>query len=187
MDREAYRNRLIDAAVSAFSKGRMNEAEFEAFASQVQKAGDDAELDAAAAAVAPQVADDGSRAAPVRELSLDRSTLKKHGEWADARVYRLAGRMSNFEFDFLAYRDSPGFSMIFDVDLSMSNLKIIVPEDWRVDIRLSRNAASTVKDRGPSSGGVGRIIVQGSVSMSVIKVKRLREGQSGMLARLFGR
>jgi hypothetical protein len=175
----------------------MDESSFEAFAARVQDANDPAELDAAAAALAPLFPRDGSVAsgktsrqdlAPARELALNMSTLKKRGDWVDARSYSLAGRMSTIVFDFLEYRDSPDFFLAFDIDLSMSTLKIVVPEDWQVDIRLSRNSASTVKDRGPAPGRRGgRITVDGSVSMSTLVVKRRREGRGGLLSRLFYR
>jgi hypothetical protein len=115
------------------------------------------------------------------------SNLKKRGDWVDARTYRLDGRMSNIELDYRAYADVPDFAMTLQVDLSMSNLKLIVPPDWQVDCRITRNTGSNVVDRGPyPARGGGRIFVEGSLSMSNIKVRRPGR-RRGLLALLFGR
>ncbi len=193
MELQEYRDSLIDRAASAFSRDELDEASFEAFVARVSAASDPAELDQAAARLAPLGPAGGRSSAPAsvsaaepRSISISMSSWKQRGEWADERAYRLDGKMSNFKLDFRAYADDPDFRISLDVDLSMSNLKLIVPPDWRVDVDLSRNSASSVKDRGPvGARGPNRVVVRGSASMSNIKVLR-RSADGLFLAFLFG-
>lgn len=189
METQKYRDSLIDRAAAAFAEDKLDEAAFEAFVARVQTAPGEAELRAAEASLAPFLPAAGPEPvlSDAQEVELNMSNLKKSGDWIDARKYRLVGKMSNFELDYLAYADEEQFSMTLDVDLSMSNLKLIVPSDWQVDCRLTRNSASNVKDRGPfPSRGGNRLVVVGSLSMSNIKVRRRGE-RRGLFALLFGR
>ncbi|MFA6506114.1 MAG: hypothetical protein WCT14_08445 [Treponemataceae bacterium] len=189
MDTHKFRDSLIDRAATAFAQDKLDEAAFEAFVARVQTAPDEAELRAAEASLAPffPAAAPETVLSDVREIELNMSNLKKRGDWVDARAYRLDGKMSNFELDYLAYSDAENFSMTLDVDLSMSNLKLIIPSDWQVDCRLTRNSASNVKDRGPfPTRSANRIVIVGALSMSNIKVRRRGE-RRGLFALLFGR
>lgn len=189
MEQRKYRDALIDRAAAAFARDRMDEAAFEAFVARVQGAESSTELEQAdSSLVALEPAGAPARKLErEREVSLSMGNLAKRGDWVDADVYRLTGRMSNFELDFRAYRDEPGFFMRLDVDLSMSNLKLRVPADWQVDCRISRNTGSTVKDRGPfPSRCASRVILEGELSMSTIKVIRKGE-RRGLLAWILGR
>jgi hypothetical protein len=113
--------------------------------------------------------------------------LKKQGDWVDARAYRLDGKMSNFVLDYRFYAEEPNFTMTLDVDLSMSNLKLIIPPDWQVDCRITRNSASNIVDRGSSpTRSAKRIVITGALSMSNIRVKRRGGKRRGLLALLFG-
>jgi hypothetical protein len=117
------------------------------------------------------------------------STLKKRGDWVEASAYRLEGKMSNFELDFRAYAEAEEFGLELDVDLSMSNLRLIVPADWTVDVRLARNTASNVRDRGADGlRGAKRLSIAGSLSMSniVVKRRRRRGERRGLFFLLFG-
>lgn len=189
MELQKYRDSLIDRAAAAFSEDLLDEASFEAFASRVQDARGEAEL-RAAESLLPSAAPASARSVPVpsgrREIALNMSTLKKRGLWVDAGSYRLEAKMSNFELDFRSYADEERFDLDLDVDLSLSNLKLLVPPDWRVDIDLERNSASNVKDRGPAAPtGACRVRVRGSASMSNIKVRRRSSG-GRFFAFLFG-
>jgi hypothetical protein len=81
------------------------------------------------------------------------STLKKRGDWVGRPLLQPGRTDVHHRVRFPGVRDSPDFFLAFDIDLSMSTLKIVVPEDWQVDIRLSRNSASTVKDRDRRRAG----------------------------------
>ena len=200
MELQKYRDALIDRAASAFALDKLDEAAFEAFVARIQTASGEVELRAAEAGLAPFVpathpgpAGTAAHAEPAiegtRDIALNMSSLKKRGVWVDARAYRLDGKMSNFELDYRDYVDVRDFSMRLDVDLSMSNLKLVVPSDWQVDCRITRNSASNVKDRGPfPTRSANRIVIEGALSMSNIKVKRIRpRGRRGLLDLLFGR
>jgi len=204
MDTQQIQDALIERAAAAFSQDKMDETGFEAFVARVHRAKSSAELRAAEALLLPlepppspgiaAYADrsPGEKRGGVRDertFSLNMSNLKKRGVWVDARHYRLEGKMSNFEMDFRSYADETNFSLSIDVDLSMSNLRLRVPSDWDVDCRIDRNTASNIKDRGPD-GTVGnnRIVIDGALSMSNIKIKRYRRGRRrGLLFLLLGR
>jgi len=195
---------LIERAAAAFSQDKMDETEFETFVARVHRAKSSAELRAAEAFLlplepppSPGIATYGDRSPGERRggsreertFSLNMSNLKKRGSWVDARHYRLEGKMSNFELDFRSYAEETNFSLSLDVDLSMSNLRLRVPSDWDVDCRIDRHTASNIKDRGPD-GAVGnnRIVIDGSLSMSNIKIRRYRRGRRrGLLFLLLGR
>jgi hypothetical protein len=191
MDTQKYRETLLDRAAQAFARDALDEAGLEAFIARVQDAQGEAELRAASAFLAPLVpaeSDEGTLA-EAREIALHMSNLKRRGDWVDAKTYRLSGQTSNFELDYRAYENVRGFAMTLIVDLSMSNLTLIVPPDWEVDCRIDRNSMSNVVDKGPyPSRGSCRIRVEGSLSMSNIRVKRrTAERRRGFFALLFGR
>lgn len=189
METQKYRDSLIDRAAQAFSRDRLEEAEFEAFVVRVQAAPGVAELRAAEASIAhllPAVAE-VSELEDERAFSLNMGNLRRRGDWVDARGYRLEGKMSNFELDYRAYEDVPDFTMILDIDLSMSNLKLLVPPDWRVEDRISNSTGSNFLDRGRAEVCRScRIVIRGSLSMSNVIVRR-RSRRGGLLALLFGR
>lgn len=194
MEMQKLRESLLDRAAVAFAHDKLDEAALESFIARVQDAPGETELRAAAAYLAPLVplaeAEDTKRdLSEVRDFALNMSNLKRRGDWVDARAYRLDGRMSNFELDFRAYEGAPDFSMILYVDLSMSNLKLIVPRDWDVDCRITHTTASNVVDRHPAPGRSRcRIVIEGALSMSNIKVKRRSAaGRRGLFALIFGR
>lgn len=190
MDTQKFRDTLIDRAALAFAQDKLDEAGFEAFVARVQTASGELELRGAAADLAPlvPVEDPAPTLAEHQEVTLSMSNLKKKGPWVEARSYRLEGKMSNFELDYLAYAESRDFQMRLSVDLTMSNLKLIVPPDWRVDCRMGRLSGSNVVDRGsPSPGSSNRIVVEGDLSMSNIMVKRRDPNRRSFFARLFGR
>lgn len=191
MEQQKYRDALVERAAAAFALDKLDEAAFEAFVARVQAASGELELRAAEASLAPFVPATPEEPAleAMRDFALNMSNLKKRGDWVDARSYSLDGKMSNFELDYRAYAEERDFSMTLYIDLSMSNLKLVVPSDWQVDCRITRNSASNVKDRGPfPTRSANRIIIEGALSMSNIKVKRLRPpGRRGLLHLLFGR
>ncbi len=191
METQKYRESLIDQAVTAFSRDKLDEAAFEAFVARVHNARGEVELREAAAEIAPLVPPappPEPTLAEARELVLHMGNSKRQGLWIDARTYRLEGKMSNFDLDYTAYAEAQDFSMTLMVDLSMSNLRLRVPADWQVDIRIARNSASNVVDRGPfPNRGSNRIVIEGALSMSTIKVKRSRGVHGGLFALLFGR
>jgi hypothetical protein len=190
MDVQKYREALLDRAAQAFAQDALDEAGLEAFIARVQDAGD-AELREAAAYLAPLVgeADQEKWLAETRDIALHMSNVKRSGDWVDARTYRLTGRTSNFELDYRAYENVRDFDMALEVDLSMSNLTLIVPPDWEVDCRIARNSMSNIVDKGPvPTRGSCRILVEGELSMSNIRVKRRSEGRRrGLFALIFGR
>ena len=189
METQKFRDSLIDRAAAAFARDKLDEAAFETFVARIQTAPGEAELIAVADSLSlfAGVAEKEPVVQDSRAIELNMSNIKKRGDWIDARAYRLDGKMSNFELDYLAYADRENFSMTLHVDLSMSNLKLIVPTDWQVDCRIDRNSASNIKDRGPfPSRGDARIIVEGNLSMSNIVVRRRGE-RRGLIALLFGR
>jgi hypothetical protein len=191
METQKFREALLDRAAVAFARDKLDEAGPEALIVRIQDAPGEAELREAEAYLAPlvPVAEAQRDLEEARDLALNMSNLKRQGDWVDARVYRLEGKMSNFELDYLSYADERGFSMLLKVDLSMSNLKLIVPPDWQVDCRITHNVASNVIDRWPAQArAANRIVVEGSLSMSNIKVKRRRPGRRlGFFAFLLGR
>jgi hypothetical protein len=197
------RDSMIDRAATAFAKDKLDEAAFESLVARIQTAAGEAELIALADTFSPILGEtmiEPSIPDPsvpeVREIGLDMSNVKKSGDWVDARAYRLDGKMSNFELDYRAYADREEFEMTLSVDLSMSNLRLIVPPDWQVDCRIDRNSASNIKDRGAlstkASSATGsaqnnkRILIEGNLSMSNIIVRRRGE-KRGLFAFLFGR
>ncbi len=198
MELQKYRDALIDRAAAAYSRDALDEGAFEALAARIQTAGGEAELRVLETELAPLSgeADLSASAGPAsrapagspRKVALNMSNLKRRGDWVEAGSYRLEGKMSNFDFDFGAYAEEGDFTLRFEVDLSMSNLVLRVPADWRVDCRIERNTASNIKDRGPHPGrNTCRIVVEGELSMSNIVVKRLRPGGGGLWAVLLGR
>lgn len=198
MEERTYREELLDRAALAFSRDALDEAGLEAFIARVQDAKGEAELRSAAAYLAPLVREPGAEARlmerddrleEARDIELHMSNVRRRGDWVDARTYRLTGRTSNFELDYRAYEEVRNFTMVLDVDLSMSNLTLVVPPEWVVDCRISRNSMSNIVDRkAPSVRGSCRIVVNGSLSMSNIRVKRRSEGhRRGFFALIFGR
>ncbi len=188
MELRKYRDSLIERAASAFSRDRMDEAEYEAFVLRIQEARGEEELRAAEESVArllpavpgaPDLAEE-------RSFRLNMGNLRRRGDWVDARAYRLEGKMSNFELDFLAYAEVAEFMVTLDVDLSMSNLRLRVPPDWRVEDRVSSSTGSNFLDRGRAEPWRGRrVIVRGALSMSNVIVRR-RGRRGGLLSLLFG-
>ncbi len=198
MEVRKYREALLDRAAQAFSRDALDEAGLEAFIARVQDAEGEAELRSAAAYLAPLLGEPGAEERPAereprleetRDVELHMSNLKRRGDWVDAGTYRLTGRTSNFELDYRAYEASDRFAMALDVDLSMSNLTLVVPPDWEVDVRIGRNSMSNIADRHPPAvRGSCRILVEGSLSMSNIRVKRRSAvRRRGFFFLLFGR
>ena len=205
MDITAYREALVDRAAVAFSRDAIDEAAFERLASRIQAAANESELrlvDAELAPLVPLEAGSAASADPAssereeprpqpreraleseRALSLSMANFKKQGRWVDARRYSMDASMSTLVFDFRAYAQED-LEMNLDMDLSMSTLRLLVPDHWDVDIRIDNNAASTVRDRGPRSHeeagnegaavGTGHIVITGSLSMSTLVIKRKR-------------
>lgn len=200
MDITAYREALVDRAAVAFSRDAIDEAAFERLASRIQAAANESELRLVDAELAPLVPvesatqsgapasseRDENRPRPreralesERSLSLSMANFKKQGRWVDARRYSMDASMSTLVFDFRAYAQED-LEMNLDMDLSMSTLRLLVPDHWDVDIRIDNNAASTVRDRGPRSheeagiDATGHIVITGSLSMSTLVIKRKR-------------
>lgn len=189
MEIQKYRDSLIERAAFAFARDQLDEAAFETFVARVQTASGEAELQAAELDLLPtaHAAESDTAMQDVGEYALNMGNLRKQGAWVDARTYRLDGKMSNFELDFRSYAEEPHFSMTLDVDLSMSNLKLIVPPDWQVDCRITRNSASNIVDRGsPPTRSAKRIVITGALAMSNIRVKRRGGRRRGLFALLFG-
>ena len=203
MTTSKIRDSLIDRAATAFAKDKLDEAAFESLVARIQTSPGETELIALADSLSPILGETNFEPSipEEREINLSMSNVKKSGDWVDARAYRLDGKMSNFELDYRAYADCEEFGMTLNVDLSMSNLRLIVPSDWQVDCRIDRNTASNIKDRGAFSAtdssatgfttpgparSAKRILVVGSLSMSNIIVRR-PGGRRGLFAFLFGR
>lgn len=201
MDITAYREALVDRAAVAFSRDAIDEAAFERLASRIQAAANESELRLVDAELAPLVPletraaasedpasskRDENRPRPreralesERSLSLSMANFKKQGRWVDAMRYSMDASMSTLVFDYRAYAQED-LEMNLDMDLSMSTLRLLVPDHWDVDIRIDNNAASTVRDRGPRSheeagiDATGHIVITGSLSMSTLVIKRKR-------------
>jgi len=195
METQKYRDSLIERAANAFALDQLDEVAFEDFVARVQTAPGENELRAAELSLPRSVhraeldtVEQGQTPANVREYVLNMGNLKKRGDWVDALAYRLDGKMANFEFDFRTYAEETHFSMTLDVDLSMSNLKLIIPPDWQVDCRITHNSASNIVDRGsPNTRSAKRILVTGSLNMSNIRVRRRGGRRRGLLALFLGR
>ncbi len=194
METQKYRDFLIERAASAFARDQLDEAAFEAIVARVQTAPGEAGLRAVELDLPPSehgtvrdLTEPDTTLANVRDYALNMGNLKKKGDWVDARAYRLDGKMSNFELDFRTYAEDAQFLMTLDVDLSMSNLKLIIPPDWQVDCRITRNSASNIVDRGSlNTRSTKRILITGTLSMSNIRVRRRGGQRRGLLALLFG-
>ncbi len=190
METQKYRDSLIERAANAFARDQLDEDAFETFVAQVQTASGETELRTVEQSLPPsaQSSERDPTLGDFREYALNMGNLKKKGDWVDARAYRLDGKMSNFELDFRTYSEDHHFSMNLEVDLSMSNLKLIIPPDWQVDCRITRNSASNIVDRGaPLIRTTKRIVITGVLSMSNIRVKRRGGHRRGLFALLFGR
>ena len=182
MEDESYRNQLIDSAASAYARGVIDQGAFEDLVTRInalpgimELAGLAANLPAVFDPALPAAASGGvsvPRSAPVwAEIGLNMGNDKKTGDWVRADGYRLRGSMSNFEMDFREYEGISGFRLMLDVDLKMSNLKLIVPDGWVVDCTVD-NSASNIKNKGPSAvWGDNLIAITGALSMSNIKVR----------------
>jgi hypothetical protein len=114
METQTYRDVLIERAAVAFSHDKLDEATYEAFVARVQAARGEAELkviESSLGGLLPVVSAGpaGWTMEDAREFSLNMGNLRKRGDWVDARLYRLVGKMSNFELDTEITRMSRNF------------------------------------------------------------------------------
>ncbi len=175
METDNYRNQLIEAAASAYARGVIDQIQFETLVSQIQNQGDLPAL-SRVAADCPQVYGVSSGLVPsgpvIEDLTLHMSGLKKQGDWVRADIYRLGGNMSNWELDFQDYTNVTGFRLTLELDIRMSSVKLTVPDGWLVNVDISNNSMSEIKDKGPSSlWGDNQISLAGAMHMSNVKVK----------------
>jgi hypothetical protein len=98
--------------------------------------------------------------------------LRETGDWVRARRYELALKSASARLDLSEYAGARGFRLLIDVEAVSSNLRLIVPECFEVEDRLSERVSSTIRNRPKGANcGDNLVVITGSVRSSVVKVK----------------
>ena len=180
MEELNMRNQLIEQATLAFTRGLIDQDDFETIMTRINQLDTQQELTSLATSL-PVIFPSGwgqssmltqSELDQFQELRVNSGNIKKQGLWIDSPAYLIVLHSSNMSLDLRAYEDTTNLQLILNLELSRSNLKIILPETWQVGDRIEDKVSSNVKIRSPSiNWGSNRIILSGSLHSSNLKVK----------------
>lgn len=182
---ERQKDKVIQELTTLYSRGDMDLPAFETAVVRVNACADDGALmavarshmDEARALGALSVRGDAALPAEKAEVELScvSGSIRKSGEWVDARRYKLALRSSSVRLDLSSYAGTEGFRLELDLAAVSSVVALILPAGFSVEDRLSGRVSSSFRDK-PRGGAFGdnRVIVTGAVQSSVVKVKYLR-------------
>jgi|GEM_PF-1982840 len=187
---DAIKDRLIEGITEAYARGAMEAADFERTVTRVAAAPDAEALAAEASAFGrsmgieiPAPLENRGASPPrppipagggeVVELSCVGGDLREEGDWVRSGAYRISLKSSNGRLDLREYEGEPGFRLLLELDLVSSNLKLIVPEGFEVEDRISERRSSTFRDR-PEGGIYDGCVVTltGSLRSSNLRVRR---------------
>jgi hypothetical protein len=180
---ESQKDEMIQRLTEAYSRNAMDMQEFERAVTRVSSCADSSALQAEGASLErslalPVLAKPGAELEPVPEsLRLDctSGSIRKTGDWVRAGRYAMALRSSSARLDFSAYEGSRGRSLVIEVEMQSSNLRLVVPPGFEVQDDFSERTSSNVRNK-PRDGGSGgnRIVLRGSLRSSNVKVKYRR-------------
>jgi hypothetical protein len=179
---EEAKDELIRKITDSYARGGIDMPGFESAVTRITASGDRSSLVAEAAALglavpAPAL-DPRERSAPAAadavQLSCVSSNLRETGDWVRSRRYELALKSASARLDLREYDGVRGFRLVIDVDAVSSNLRVIVPEGFEVEDRLSERVSSTIRNRPRGeSYGDNLVVITGSVRSSNVRVKYL--------------
>jgi hypothetical protein len=181
---EEEKDELIQTITDSYARGGIDMPAFERAVTRITASGDRSSLVAEAAALglavpAPAL-DPRERSAPAPaaadavQLSCVSSNLRETGDWVRSRRYELALKSASARLDLREYDGVRGFRLVIAVDAVSSNLRVIVPEGFEVEDRLSERVSSTIRNRPRGeSYGDNLVVITGSVRSSNVRVKYL--------------
>jgi hypothetical protein len=175
---EGEKQRLIEAATDAYSRGAMEMEGFENAVVRISASRDPATLAAEAAALGIGRPGPDARAfampdeADLVELACVSGSIRQEGEWLRAGRYRLFLKSSSARLDLRAYEGRRGFRLLVELDAISSSLRIEVPEGFEVQDRIAERQSSTVRNKPKSPIYDDCLVVlAGSIRSSTVKVK----------------
>jgi len=164
---EPRRTELINRVTQAFADNGLALEKFEVFVTQLQAAGNGAELETLAASL-PQ-----PRQNPFREIICNRGSLRMTGPWLTSLAWHIEGVSSNIRLDLRDYEDVQDLELVLDLDLISCNCRLILPFGWNFEGQFTSQVSSNVKNKVPRAfmGGSNTVIVTGSLVSCNFKVK----------------
>jgi hypothetical protein len=180
---ESQKDEMIQRLTDAYARSAMDMQEFERAVTRVSACADVAALQAEGASLErslalPALSRPGTELEPASDtmrLDCTSGSIRKSGDWVRAGRCEMALRSSSARLDFSAYAGSRGRSLVIELEMRSSNLRLIVPPGFEVVDDLSDRTSSNVRNR-PREGGSGenRIVLKGALRSSNVKVKYLR-------------
>lgn len=169
MSEDNSRSDLIEQATQAYTKGVIDQDDFEALVMRINQLESTRELTGLANQL-PAIFSISWGQSSCKELTVANGNIKKQGLWLDAEAYKINLSSSNMTLDLRAYEDDTDIQLVVDIDISQSNLKIILPDTWIVIDRIDVKTASNVKIRNPSNTwGSNRLVLSGNIRGSNLK------------------
>ncbi len=170
---ERDRETAKDLAVRAYSTGALTEERMESALSEIMSASDPRDLARLSEALKP-LAVTSSASPEVQVLKISAAGMRKSGDWLASDRVRLESDRSTIRLDFSALADSPGRSIVLDLDIDGCVLKALFPRGTEIVDEIE-NTASVIRCRSRGENFLGlKVFAAGRAKGSVVALKANR-------------